>query len=194
MAPLLYPEILFTSILTHSFLACSMRSSSHMRPSRVTRPQRARIRRSPSGPCTIVSGLRLRLVTLCLPCICCGLAPDRSAALTRFKSQSMVPTNAFTILITCVCLPVCRALPGSSVVKAPQRRQLRPLLLSPGCARALLGFPARSQQGVEPCVALLPCLLPGRRRWCRGRGGRVDGDDATPLHPEDSGEHAQKRP
>ena len=94
MAPLLSGGTESHPVSTHGLLARSAHSSSHTRPSKVILPQRARTRRSPSGPCATVSGLSARLVMLFLPHICCGRAPARSAARTRSRSPSMLSKEA----------------------------------------------------------------------------------------------------
>ena len=148
MAPLLSLGTRFPPILTHGLLARSAHSSSHRRPSKVTLPQRARIRASPSGPCAIVSGLRQRLVMLFLPYSCCGRAPDRSAALTRSRLQSMVSRNAF-------CSRMFPRLPRASGLA--RHRYLSAPPTSPAASQPLL--PARVPQS--------PCSQPARRRVFR---------------------------
>ena len=109
MAPLLSGGADISLTLTHGLLLLARSSSSHRCPSGVILPQRARMRRSPSGPCATVSGLRARLVRLFMPHICCGRAPARSAARTRSRSQSMVSRSAFTLFAAGVLFPACRA-------------------------------------------------------------------------------------
>ena len=57
---------------------------------------------------------------------------------------------------------------SSLTINAPHRRKPLPLPLRPCSLRALLPFPALSQQGVQAGIALLPCLLPGRSWRLRG--------------------------
>ena len=109
MAPLLSGGADISPVLPHGLLLLARSSSSHRCPSGVILPQRARMRRSPSGPCATVSGLRARLVRLFMPHICCGRAPARSAARTRSRSQSMVSRSAFTLFAAGVLSPACRA-------------------------------------------------------------------------------------
>ena len=133
--------------LPHGLLLLARSSSSQICPSGVTLPHLARMRRSPSGPCASVSGFKARLVRLFLPHICCGRAPARIAARTRSRSHSMVQQLPLPLAQQAFSPPPA-ALTGSRVVHPPQRSQPRPLLLSPGCLRALFSLPASSQQRI----------------------------------------------
>ena len=154
MAPLLSGGTESHPVSTHGLLARSAHSSSHMRPSKVILPQRARIRRSPSGPCATVSGLRARLVRLFVPQICCGRAPARSAARTRSRSPSMCSKVA-ALPLPSRCRRCVPRLPRASELARHRRPSAPPA--SP--AASPLWLPAR--------VLPFPCSQPAMRRALR---------------------------